>query len=142
MDIEHNFGRYIGRIHYLLSRKLTQLNEESGSGITADQFRLLTHLWNQDGITQQSLAQLLGRDRASVTRMVDILEEQGVLKRIADRSDRRVKRIVLTREGKLLKTKAYKAAGKSLEVALKGISKADQIVLMSHLKKVIHNLKS
>jgi MarR family transcriptional regulator, organic hydroperoxide resistance regulator len=142
MDKEQNFGRYIGRIHYLLSRKLTQLNEESGNGITADQFRLLTHLWKQDGITQQALALLLGRDRASVTRMVDILEAQHLLKRMADKNDRRVKRIVLTREGKLLKTKAYKAAEKSLEVALKGFSKTDQNQLMTQLEKVIRNLKS
>lgn len=142
MEIENNFGRYIGRIHYLLSRKLTQLNEASGNGITADQFRLLTHLWKQDGITQQALALLLGRDRASVTRMVDILEAQDILKRVADKKDRRVKRIVLTRKGKLLKTKAYKAAEKSLEVALKGFSKADQVLLMSQLGKVIQNLKN
>jgi DNA-binding MarR family transcriptional regulator len=142
MDKEQNFGRYIGRIHYLLSRKLTQLNEESGNGITADQFRLLTHLWKQDGITQQALALLLGRDRASVTRMVDILEAQHLLKRMADKNDRRVKRIVLTREGKLLKTKAYKAAEKSLEVALKGFSKTEQNQLMTQLEKVIRNLKS
>jgi DNA-binding MarR family transcriptional regulator len=142
MDIEHNFGRYIGRIHYLLSRKLTQLNEASGNGITADQFRLLTHLWKQDGITQQALALLLGRDRASVTRMVDILEAQDILKRVADKKDRRVKRIILTRKGKLLKTKAYKAAEKSLEAALKGLSKADQALLMSQLGKVIQNLKN
>lgn len=142
MDKEQNFGRYIGRIHYLLSRKLTQLNEESGNGITADQFRLLTHLWKQDGITQQALALLLGRDRASVTRMVDILEAQNLLKRMADKNDRRVKRIVLTREGKLLKTKAYKAAEKSLEVALKGFSKTEQNQLMTQLEKVIRNLKS
>lgn len=142
MDKEQNFGRYIGRIHYLLSRKLTQLNEESGNGITADQFRLLTHLWKQDGITQQALALLLGRDRASVTRMVDILEAQHLLKRMTDKNDRRVKRIVLTREGKLLKTKAYKAAEKSLEVALKGFSKTEQNQLMTQLEKVIRNLKS
>ncbi|NBP71183.1 MAG: MarR family transcriptional regulator, partial [Cytophagia bacterium] len=95
-----------------------------------------------DGITQQALALLLGRDRASVTRMVDILEAQHLLKRMADKNDRRVKRIVLTREGKLLKTKAYRAAEKSLEVALKGFSKTEQNQLMTQLEKVIRNLKS
>jgi DNA-binding MarR family transcriptional regulator len=90
MNYEQTLGRQSGVLYYLLSKRLNTLLAEAGLGITVDQFRLLTMLWKEDGITQQQLADKLGRDRAGVTRMTDILEEQGILVRVADKNDRRV----------------------------------------------------
>ncbi len=141
MDFEDNVGRYIGRIHNLFSYKLNELLRESEAGITVDQFRLLTHLWKEDGISQQQLAQLVRRDRASITRMVDILEEQGFINRTADKDDRRINLIFLTKKGKQLEPIASKAAQETLEISQKGFSKANRLAFADFLKKVIVNLK-
>jgi DNA-binding MarR family transcriptional regulator len=141
MDFENNLGRYIGRIHYLFSLKLNHLLRKSQTGITVDQFRLLTHLWKQDGISQQQLAQLVLRDRASVTRMVDILEEQGFINRVADKGDRRINLIFLTKKGKLLESIASQAAQEVLDISQKGFSKSQQVILTELLQKLISNLK-
>lgn len=141
MDFEENLGRYIGRIHNLFSYKLNQLLRQYEADITVDQFRLLTHLWKQDGISQQQLALLVRRDRASVTRMVDILEEQGIISRRADNEDRRINLIFLTKKGKQLEPVASKAAQETLDISQKGFSKADRLALAELLKKVITNLK-
>jgi len=141
MDFEENLGRYIGRIHNLFSYKLNQLLRQYEADITVDQFRLLTHLWKQDGISQQQLAVLVRRDRASVTRMVDILEEQGIISRRADNEDRRINLIFLTKKGKQLEPVASKAAQETLDISQKGFSKADRLVLTELLKKIITNLK-
>lgn len=141
MDFEENLGRYIGRIHNLFSYKLNQLLRQYEADITVDQFRLLTHLWKQDGISQQQLAVLVRRDRASVTRMVDILEEQGIISRRADNEDRRINLIFLTKKGKQLEPVASKAAQETLDISQNGFSKADRLVLTELLKKIITNLK-
>jgi DNA-binding MarR family transcriptional regulator len=141
MDFEDNVGRYIGRIHDLFSHKLNQLLRESDTDITVDQFRLLTHLWKQDGISQQQLAQLVRRDRASITRMADILEQQGIINRTSDKQDRRINLIFLTTKGKQLEPIASEAAQETLEISQKGFSNAERLVLNDLLKKVILNLK-
>jgi DNA-binding MarR family transcriptional regulator len=141
MDFENNLGRYIGRIHYLFSQKLNQLLRKSKTGITVDQFRLLTHLWKQDGISQQQLALHVRRDRASVTRMVDILEKQGFINRAADKEDRRINLIFLTKKGKLLESIASQAAQEVLELSQQGFSKSQQAMLTELLQKIISNLK-
>lgn len=141
MDFEDNLGRYIGRIHNLFSNKLNQLLRESEAGITVDQFRLLTHLWKEDGISQQQLAQQVRRDRASVTRMVDILEEQGFISRAEDKEDRRINLIFLTKKGKQLQPIASKAAQEALSISQNGFSKSERLALTELLKRMISNLK-
>jgi MarR family transcriptional regulator, organic hydroperoxide resistance regulator len=141
MNFEDNIGRYIGRIHSLFSYKLNQLLRESEAGITVDQFRLLTHLWKQDGISQQQLAQLVRRDRASITRMVDILEQQGFINRASDKDDRRINLIFLTEKGKQLEPIASKAAEETLNISQKGFSQSERKTLDELLNRVISNLK-
>lgn len=49
------------------------------------------------------LAELLHCERSNVTLIVDRLTDRGVVERQADPTDRRVRRLVLTREGKALR---------------------------------------
>lgn len=140
MPQEGNLGRKVGRLHYLLTRNLTRNQQAHNTGITADQFRLLTNLWRTDGLTQQQLADLLGRDRASITRMVDILEKCGLLLRQPDASDRRVNRVFLTEKGKELEQTATQVAKQCLEKMTCNFSEEERIQFHSLLDKAIENL--
>lgn len=141
MDFEKNIGRYIGRLSYLGLKRMNELLTEAGTGITADQFRLLTHLWKQDGIPQQQLALILGRDRAGVTRMIDILENQHIITRIADINDRRINLIFLTKTGKELETKAAECAQKYLNEIMEGFSEDEKQQFSDLLLRAVTNLK-
>jgi MarR family transcriptional regulator, organic hydroperoxide resistance regulator len=141
MNFEATLGRQTGVLYYLLSRRLNELLTEAGTGITVDQFRLLTMLWPEDGITQQQLATLLGRDRASITRMTDILENQGVLVRISDKSDRRINLIYLTKVGKEIEPIAAACAKKVLDEMTRNFSAEEQTLFSNLLKRAIENLK-
>jgi DNA-binding MarR family transcriptional regulator len=141
MNYEKNIGRYIGRLNSLLTRKLNQINEKEKTGITADQFRLLAQLWQKDGLNQQELACALGRDRASVTRMVDLLEKEAFLSRSPDNDDRRVNLIFLTKKGRELELKASGCAKGCLNTMLRDFSDADEIQLKELLVRAIDNLE-
>lgn len=141
MDFEKNIGRYIGRLRYLGLKRMNELLTEAGTGITADQFRLLTHLWKQDGIPQQRLALVLGRDRAGVTRMVDILENQHIITRIADADDRRINLIYLTKTGKKLEKKAAECAQIYLNEMMEGFSEDEKQHFSDLLLRAVTNLK-
>lgn len=142
MNYEKTLGRQIGVLYNLLSRRLNGLLAEAGTGITTDQFRLLTMLWREDGITQQQLAAQLGRDRASVTRMTDILEEQGIVTRISDKNDRRINLLHLTKKGRDLEPTAAACARKALEQMTNNFSETEEAVFSQLLQRAIENLKN
>jgi DNA-binding MarR family transcriptional regulator len=139
MNYANTLARYIGITYSLQSKRLNELLEENEVGITTDQFRLMTHLWKQDGVPQQNLACNLSRDRASVTRMVDILENEGFITRIPDKADRRVNLIYLTKRGKELEIKAAACAQRCLDEMTKNLSKEEQHTLSALLQKVMKN---
>jgi DNA-binding MarR family transcriptional regulator len=141
MEFENNIGRFTGRLYYLMGRHLNRQLQQAGTDITADQFRFLTHLWKKDGITQQQVAMAVSRDRASITRMVDVLEKQGIITRIADKNDRRVNLIYLTKKGKELQSLAAEAAKQVLNQTVKGFTKTEQAAFSGFLQKSIKNLE-
>jgi MarR family transcriptional regulator, organic hydroperoxide resistance regulator len=142
MNYEQTLGRQSGVLYYLLSKRLNTLLAEAGLGITVDQFRLLTMLWKEDGITQQQLADKLGRDRAGVTRMTDILEEQGVLVRVADKNDRRVNLLHLTKKGREIEPLAAAAAQRALDEMTKDFSTEEKSIFAQLHQRAIRNLGS
>ena len=59
------------------------------TGITALQWRLLIYLRRHEGIRQGPLAELIEVEPITLSRMIDRLEEAGLVERRADPSDRR-----------------------------------------------------
>jgi DNA-binding MarR family transcriptional regulator len=141
MEFKKTLGRQIGVLYHRLSRRLNGLLEEAGTGITVDQFRLLTMLWKEDGMTQQQLATLVGRDRASITRMADILEEQGIISRIADKNDRRINLIYLSKKGRELEPLAAACAQKALDEMTQNFNENEKTIFSQLTQRAIENLK-
>jgi DNA-binding MarR family transcriptional regulator len=138
---DQSYGRVLGVAYTSVYRQLGKYLNDKELPITPDQFRLLTHLWLHDGCSQQELAIGTNRDRANVTRIVDILEREGIVERRDHETDRRVFRIFLTKKGKALEKEAAHCAQMAIKDALKGISKEEVEICMAVLKKTIANLK-
>ncbi len=140
-QFDQSYGRVLGQAYTAIYKRLSKLMNDENLPITPDQFRVLTHLWQNDGCSQQELANNSNRDRANVTRILDILEREGIVKRKNHETDRRVFRIYLTDLGKSLEGKAAKCAQESIRDALRGVNKSDAEICMSVLRKTIQNLK-
>lgn len=139
-QFETSFGRALGMAHTAMFRHLAKLMKEKNLPITPEQFGVLTHLWRSDGLQQSELAVCTNRNRANVTRIIDILEREGIVVRKDDPNDRRVFRIYLTDLGKKLKNEAAKCAQKSIEDSLDGVSESDKAVALSVFKKIVDNV--
>ncbi|AXE18470.1 MarR family transcriptional regulator [Runella rosea] len=139
-QFETSFGRALGMAHTAMFRHLAKLMKEKNLPITPEQFSVLTHLWRNDGLPQSELAVCTNRNRANVTRIIDILEREGIVVRKDDPNDRRVFRIYLTDLGKKLKNEAAKCAQKSIEDSLDGVSENDRTVALSVFKKIVDNV--
>jgi DNA-binding MarR family transcriptional regulator len=140
-DFEKSYGRILGVAYTALYRHLAKLMKEKDLPITPDQFRVLTHLWQRDGLSQQELALGSDRDRANVTRIIDILEREGIVRRNDHESDRRTYRIELTKKGKDLEHEAADCGQMSIKDALHGVSKVELEICLKVLRKTIENLK-
>lgn len=138
---ENSFGRILGVAHTAMFRHLSALMKQHNLPITPDQFRLLSHLWQKDGLQQNELALCTNRNRANVTRVIDILEREGIVERKDDSNDRRVFRIYLTEKGKSIKEQTAKCASQSIKDALKGITKNEIEICTNVLLKIKKNIE-
>ena len=140
IQVNKSYGRILGVAYTYVFRQLAKHMKEKNLPITPDQFRVLTHLWRNDGCSQQELAIGTLRDRANVTRIIDILEREGIVERTDHETDRRIFKIQLTKKGKALEEDAMACGQAAIDDALKGISKSDLEICMKVLNKTIENL--
>jgi DNA-binding MarR family transcriptional regulator len=138
---DQSYGRIVGVASTAVFRRLKKYLKKKKLPITPDQFRVLTHLWQDEGCSQQELALYSNRNRANVTRILDILEREDIVKRIPHDADRRAFKIVLTEKGKNLETAAAGCGKLAVHDALQGISEEEIKICMKVLNKTIENLK-
>src|SRR5258708_21535841 len=98
--LDHSFGLLIGRVALIhrtrVSEYLSELNVYVG------QEMLLKCLWNQDGLSQKEIADLMGIQAATATRMVIRMERSGFVERRTDPEDQRVSQDYLSDLGRSL----------------------------------------
>jgi MarR family 2-MHQ and catechol resistance regulon transcriptional repressor len=80
-----------------------------GFGITLAQYRVLKSLDLEEGQRLTTLSEALLRAKSTITRIVDQLEKDGLVRRTSDEDDRRAQRVVLTPAGARLLDKAGRA---------------------------------
>jgi MarR family transcriptional regulator for hemolysin len=68
-------------------------------GFSHSRWLLLLHLSRHDGCSHRELARHMGIEAATLVRLVDYMEQEGLLMRIGSASDRRVKHLKLSGQG-------------------------------------------
>jgi DNA-binding MarR family transcriptional regulator len=95
---EESVGFLMKQVVELLSRALdARMSEHS---LTDAQWRPLLLLSHNSPGTATQVARSVGCDTGATTRMLDRLEDKGLLQRIRSTDDRRVQRLELTEEGR------------------------------------------
>jgi MarR family transcriptional regulator for hemolysin len=100
--LEAMMGFNVNRTAHLMSEAIAERFKTRGFTLTAQDFGILYRLWRQDGLKQKEIAALMGRDKTTITRRLDGLVKKKLLERRADSADRRIFRIHLTHEGKIV----------------------------------------
>lgn len=68
-------------------------------GFAWNQYSVLKNIDVGESITLSQLSQRTSRDSSNITALVDLLEERDLVRRVPDKSDRRVIRVQLTKKG-------------------------------------------
>jgi len=130
-----------GKAYTALSRRLQKNLRDAGLDITSEQWSILYALWEEEGLTQQELAQRTFREKTAITRLIDNLERRDLVIRVADKGDRRTNLIYLTKVGRQLKAVCMEQANQTLQEALAGVNAPHIHIAKDTLKKVYENLK-
>ena len=95
--LENSPGYLINQLSAKMNAVLQRAFRSAGYNITAQQWAVLNRLWEENGIHQSLLAERTTKNRHNVSRMLTLLEKQGLLKRRLDSEDARLQRIYLTK---------------------------------------------
>ena len=113
---------------------------QHGLEITPEQWIVLARLWQRGGRTVSELSESTERDKPTMSRILDSMEQHGLLKRTVDEKDARTRIVDLTREGKGLRKKLVPIA-KALVTQLEaGIPEADLVTTRRTLRRMLENL--
>jgi MarR family transcriptional regulator for hemolysin len=140
--MKRNEGIRIGFLIHDVSRlRRTAFDQRmTKMDITRSQWWVLSGISRHDdqGITQTELATVLDLGKVALGGLIDRLEERGFVERRADKADRRVNRIHLTRKGTaILDTMATVGIEMNARI-MKGIS-----VQQEHLlAEILHTMKA
>ena len=109
-------------------------------GLHVGQEMVLIELWRDDGLRGGELAERLGVEPPTVTKMLRRLERCGLVSRRQDREDARSFRVYLTDEGRSLEEPVARCWERVEEKAFAGMSAGERRNLHRLLTKVRANL--
>jgi len=125
-----------------VARRLQKNFRNAGLEITIEQWSVLYHLWKEDRLSQQELCIRTFRDKPSITRLIDNLEKQHLVKRVASPTDRRINLVELTDAALELQHITIDLANQTMAEALVGVDKHEIDIVKSVFQKVYDNLTS
>jgi DNA-binding MarR family transcriptional regulator len=96
-----------------------------GLGVTRAQWKVLFKLTRRPGLRQVELADMLDLEPITLCRIIDRLEEAGLVERVRDPEDRRAWRLHVTDQAQPLIAKLQTIGARLVEQAFAGIDPKD-----------------
>jgi len=109
-------------------------------GLTQEQCRVILHLSRCEGIQQVDLAELLEIKPITLARLLDKLQENGLIERRRNPDDRRAFRLHLTHDAHAVVEKIFALGAATRADAYRKVSRADLEKLISVLSRLKANL--
>ncbi|RXM40760.1 MarR family transcriptional regulator [Chryseobacterium sp. CH21] len=110
-----------------------------GFTITIDQWLIIKAILENPGITQNEIGDLVFKDNASVTRIIDLMVKSEYIIRKVHPEDRRKTQLEVTDSGVKVIKEVQNIVEKNRKIALKGISNEELEVMYSALLKISEN---
>lgn len=114
---------------------------EYGFKITIDQWLVIKSILENPNITQQEIGEMVFKDNASVTRIIELLVQSEYLERTANLEDRRKSNLKVTYSGKQIIKKVHGLVLENRKTALEGVTLNELDILNKTLNQIIKNCK-
>ncbi|MBT6313219.1 MAG: MarR family transcriptional regulator [Alphaproteobacteria bacterium] len=136
--------RHVGFLSADISRLMrTEFDRQvSALGVTRAQWMVLARLARRPGCSQTELADMMEMERATAGRLVDRLEENGLVRREPDPTDRRVRRVFPTELATGQQDQMRAVADAIVDDALSDLNAEQRETLMTLMESVRARLSS
>ena len=142
MGIENTLAPWLGRTSKMIDNHVQELFCEKDICLTKIQWVFLKKVQEQNGVPQQELAFLTGRDKTSLTRLVNTMEKKNLVARIPSKFDKRINNIHITKKGALLYNETLPIIEKFVAGLQENISSEEITQTIKVIKKIQENLQT
>lgn len=115
---------------------------KNGYDITIDQWLVLKTLQENKNLSQNQIAELVFKDFASITRIIELLSKKKYIQRTINSNDRRKFVLDITEEGNKIIEKIYPIVIENRAKALTDFNLEEINNLKAQLDKIINNCKN
>jgi DNA-binding MarR family transcriptional regulator len=108
--------------------------------VTPEQYTVLSVLCDTDGLYQRQISTVTLKDRANVTRILNILLDKGYIRKVIDTEKRKVHKIYITEKGREVANKVMPQIINIWATISEGINEDEMENFLSTLDKIKANL--
>ncbi|MCQ8782090.1 MarR family winged helix-turn-helix transcriptional regulator [Mangrovibrevibacter kandeliae] len=131
---------------YLMNRIMGRYNATlrealKAHGLTIAQMRTLAILAVTDGLTVSELSVYAVIEQSTLSRTLDAMEAQGLLRREPQASDNRVRRVSLNEAGRALFEEVWPVMRAAFGTMFKGIDDGEYAAFVAVLQKILANIR-
>ena len=137
-DPDQSVGFLVNDVARLLRRNFNRRAQELG--LSQAQWQALAYLSHQEGVNQVTLAECLEIQPMTLARLIDRLQEAGLVGRRPDPGDRRAFRLYLTAAARPLLDRMWDLAAETRAEAMAGLADDRRQALIESLRHVKRNL--
>ncbi len=119
---------------------IKELKRRHMKGIAPTHGDILWALYTYGELPMNKLAQIIGRDKSTVTALVNKLINFKYVEKRTDPADSRISNIFLTEKGRAMKQDFWEVSEALRAKAYQGLSKEQMATLMELLNKIQENL--
>ena len=136
----NNFAPYL--MNRIMGRYNASLREDMAhQGMSTPKMRALAVLAVVDGILIRELAVYAVVEQSTLSRALDGLAGDGLVRREPDRDDSRATRIFITEQGRAAFERHWPAMARAYEQMFRGIPEAEQQAFVAVLQKILRNVR-
>jgi len=136
---DKNFGGPLNITLKQLELVFNRRFKKAGLNITADQWRILILLFENDGLSQVDLCEGSSKGAPTVSRMINLLYKKKFIKRSRFGTDRRRYKIYLSEKGKTIVEQGLPLVYDMRQSGWEGLNNTDYDNLIRILKKLREN---
>ncbi len=98
-ELALEFGFAMSEMKSRLRQKIQMKINEFDPELSYELLEILGLLWRNDGVNQQEIANIVSKDKSSVTYLINNLAKRDLVHRVENQNDRRNKHIFLSKKG-------------------------------------------
>ena len=135
VDVLYALGATVRTLRARLDRELRT------EGLRLGQYQVLSILWEQDALTPRELSNRLSVEMPTVTRTVQRMVRDGLVRREDHPNDARSVYIRLTERGNAIRPMIQKLLDRETARMLQGFSQDERLEFIAFLERMLNNAR-